>query len=134
MTNIEVCYENFQAALNIYDRELKKIEDGEESPLDRTEATKYKFHIHGRLGELYSMDQKYDESIEEFRTVVKLASDFDHPETLRIISEAHFSIGNALLHQNNSGCEELAIQEYISAVKCLIQYIHEVERYDTEKF
>ena len=53
---------------------------------------------------------------------------------MRIISEAHYNIGNALLHQNNPGCEELAIQEYISAVNCLIRYVKEVERYDTDKF
>jgi tetratricopeptide (TPR) repeat protein len=134
LTDIEICYENFQAALNIYDRELKKMDEGEESPLDRKEVQRYKFLIHGRLGELYSMDQKYEESIQEFGTVVRLASDYDHPETQRIISEAHFSAGNALLHQNNPGCEELAIKEYISAVVCLIKYLHEVERYDTEKF
>ena len=80
------------------------------------------------------MDQKYDDSIQEFMTVVRLASDYDHPETQRMISEAHFSAGNALLHQNNSGCEKLAIQEYLSAVVCLIKYLREVEKYDTEKF
>ncbi len=28
LTDIEICYENFQAALNIYDRELKKMDEG----------------------------------------------------------------------------------------------------------
>jgi hypothetical protein len=51
-----------------------------------------------------------------------------------MISEAHFSAGNALLHQNNSGCEKLAIEDYISAVVCLIKYLREVEKYNTEKF
>jgi hypothetical protein len=110
LTDIEICYENFQAALKIYDRELKKIEDGKESSLDLKEAQKYKFHIHVLLGKLYSMDQKYDESIQEFRTSVRLASDYDHPETHRVISEAHFGVGSALLQQKNSGCEELAIE------------------------
>lgn len=73
MTDIEVCYENFQVALNIFDRELKKMDEGEESPLDRKETSKYQFHIHGRLGELYLLDQKYEECINEFKTVVKLA-------------------------------------------------------------
>ena len=110
------------------------MDEGEESPMDRKEAERYKFHIHVLLGKLYAIEQKYDESIQEFRTVVRLASDYDHPQTHRVISEAHFGTGSALLQQKNSGCEELAIQEYISAVVCLIKYLREVEKYDTEKF
>jgi hypothetical protein len=110
------------------------MDEGEESPMDRKEAERYKFHIHVLLGKLYAIEQKYDESIQEFRTVIRLASNYDHPKTHRVISEAHFGTGSALLQQKNSGCEELAIQEYISAVVCLINYLGKVERCDTEKF
>lgn len=40
-------------------------------------------------------------------------------------------MGNAMLNQKDKTYEKLAIEEYISAVKCLIRYIYEVERYDT---
>jgi hypothetical protein len=65
---------------------LKKIDEGEESLLDRSEIQRYKILIHGQLGELYAMDQKYDDSIQEFRTVVLLAANYDNPQSQRMIS------------------------------------------------
>jgi hypothetical protein len=52
---------------------LEKIKNGEESVLDKEEINRYIVLNHQRLGDLYMLDEKYTDSIAEFREAIKFA-------------------------------------------------------------
>lgn len=59
------------------------------------------------------IDERFQESIDEYNAVIKMTRGSENPEMRRVASQAHYSIGNCLLHDNKENCEIQAINEYI---------------------
>lgn len=54
-------------------------------------------------------DERFEDAIDEYNTIIKITRGHERPEMRRKTSEAHYNIGNCLLHLNKPNCETEAI-------------------------
>lgn len=120
-------------AITILDKELEKARSGQtETPIrDILDATR---RAHTRMGDLFMLDEEYAKAVDEYRFVITQEEKREDAESNRLIAELHFLIGNCFLYDNKTGCENLAIQEFVKAVNILINNLSLVEHYDVSGF
>ena len=95
-------------AINALEREHDLIESKQsdtsmEEVLDRLMKTRT------RLADLYMLEEKFKECITEYDKVIRQECRRGN-QASRIVAESHFLIGNAMLYQDDPGCEPEAIK------------------------
>ena len=68
----EICSTNLQFALQIYVAEKENIEQGKPSKMKMDEVNYEIMKVRSRLGDLYTLNEKFRDGIEEYQQVVKL--------------------------------------------------------------